>query len=101
MDCHVDALSALPVRLQLDSLLDRSLPSRLHESLQVEGLVALEHVVDGPAELVGEDREGLGLAVLPLEALAVLHSFCVVAQEEDGRFGEGPLQVGVADLAAG
>ena len=96
-----DASSAQPLRLQLDSRLDRSLPSHPHELHQVEGLISLEHVVDRPSQLVGQDGQGLGLAVLLLQALPIALSLRVVAQEHDSGFGEGPLQVDVADLGAG
>ena len=73
--------------------------SRSQERVHVEGLLSLEHEVDGPTEAVGEDGERLALTVLALQALLVLHPLGVGAQEEDGGFGEGPLEVGVADLA--
>ena len=60
----------------------------------------VEHEVDGPSELVGQDRERLGLAVLALEPGEELLALGVVAQEEDGGLGEGPLEVDVADLGA-
>ena len=70
-DSSAGALMALPLRLQLDVLLDRSLPfTFVTKRCMIEGLVPFEHVVDGPAELVGQDRERLGLAVLLLEPLA-------------------------------
>ena len=49
---------------------------------------------------MGEDGEGFGLAVLGGSAGEPLLSVGVAPEEEDGRFGEGPLEVSVADLAA-
>ena len=65
----VGSLPARPTRLQLDVGLARSVPSSLHELLHVEDGATLEHVVDRAPDLVSEDREGLGLAMLSLEFL--------------------------------
>jgi hypothetical protein len=50
---------------------------------------------------VGEDGERFSLSVLALQPLLVLHSLGIGAKEEDGGLGEGPLEVGVADLSPG
>jgi hypothetical protein len=68
---------------------------RRGEALWVKRLLAGEHVVDGPSELVSEDGQRLGLAVLALEALEDGAALFGLGDEEDGRFGEGPLEVGV------
>jgi hypothetical protein len=60
------------------------------EALRVERLLSGEDVVDGSAELVGEDGEGLGLSVLALEALEDGAALFGLGDEEDGGFGEGP-----------
>ena len=41
---------------------------RTQEALQVEGLLTHQHEVHGASDAVGEDRQGLGLAVLPFDA---------------------------------
>src|SRR5262245_43696216 len=44
-----------------------------HEALDIEDLLGLQHVVEGAAELVGQCRQGFGLAELrrqPLEQRA-------------------------------
>jgi hypothetical protein len=47
---------------------------------------------------VGEDGQRLGLTVLSLEALEAGAALFGLGDEDDGGFGEGPLEVGVADL---
>lgn len=59
--------------------------SRADEAVQVEGLVALEHEVEGTGELGGEDGEGLLLAAVPFDQLRLeLLSLRVGAEEESG-----------------
>ncbi len=70
------------------------------EFLLVKHLVLFPDVVDRPSELVRQHRQGLALAVLPLEPGVVLLALGVLSQESDGCFREGSLEVGVADLAA-
>ena len=49
---------------------------------------------------MGEDAKGLGLAVFAAEPLDDLASLGALAEKRHGGFGEGPLQVDVADLGA-
>jgi hypothetical protein len=91
---------ARPTGLELGVGLTRSLRLRRHELLQVERGAARQHVVGRPAQLVREDREGFPLAMLPLEALEQLLAGGILTEKQDGRLREGPLEVGVADLAA-
>jgi hypothetical protein len=49
---------------------------------------------------MGEDGEGLALAVCFLQAGEICLARSVAPEEQDGRFGEGPLQGGVPDLRA-
>lgn len=65
------------------------------------GAGSLQHEVGSATELVGEDGESLSLAALGLEAVLVPLSFGVVAEEADGGFGKGPLEMGVSDLGSG
>jgi len=85
--------SGLPAPLDLFS-------GSAHELLQIEGCLALEHEIDDPAEFVGKDGKGLGLAVLLGQAREVGLAQRVLAQEQRGGLRTGPLQVGVADLLA-
>ena len=52
------------------------------EALHVEGPILAQHEVDGPAQLGGQDRERLGLAVSSGDAPEVSLAFGVLAQEE-------------------
>ena len=47
-----------------------------------------------------QDREGFGLAVAGPESLLEHLGRRVGSEEEDGRLGEGPLEMDVADLAS-
>ncbi len=57
-------------------------PLRTQETLQVEGLLAHQHEVDGATDAVGEDREGLGLAVLPFDAAEQFLALRTLRQEQ-------------------
>jgi len=67
----------------------------------VEGLVPFEHEVDGTAELVGEDAQGLSFPVFALEAVVEPLALGEMTDHGDGRLTEGPLEVDAADLVAG
>ena len=88
------------MRLELDVGLTRSAPSGRQELLHVEPGAPLQHEIGGAAELVGQDGQRLGAAVLASEFLKERLGLGVGAQEEDGGFGPGPLEMGVADLGA-
>jgi len=64
----------------------------------VKRLLVFEHEIDGSPELVGEDREGLSLAVFTGKSLEILFGLLIAFEEEDRSLREGPLEVGVADL---
>src|SRR5690606_36350652 len=70
------------------------------ETFHIERRVPPEHVVDRTAELGGQHTESLALPVLLLQALEVLLPLRVAPQKQRRGFGEGPLQVDVADLLA-
>jgi len=70
------------------------------EAVRVEGLVFLEHEVGGAAELGGQDREGLALAVLATQSVDERVGRRIPLEEADGGLAEGPLEMGVADLGA-
>jgi hypothetical protein len=72
-----------------------------HESLQFEGLAPQQHVIDGPAQLGGQNAKSLSLAVLFLKPSEVLLPNRVGAQEQGSCFGEGPLEVDITHLPAG
>jgi len=56
--------------------------------------------VDGATELGRQDRQRLGLPMLAGEASQVGLAGGVVAKEQHGGLGEGPLELDVADLGA-
>ena len=88
-----------PTASQLDIGFTRPAPAlRLEELVHIERLLAFEHVVDGGAQFPGKDPKGLPFAVLRFKSSKVFLRGSVSPQEEAGRFGEGPLQMGVADL---
>ena len=76
------------------------MPSLSKEPLEIKGFTAAQHVVDGPAQPGGQDAERLLLAVLLLTPLLPGLDFRAAADEQADRFGEGPLEMGVADLLA-
>jgi len=58
------------------------------------------HEVDGSPELVGEDGKGFGLSMFFSELFDEFLCGWIVPQEENGGFGESPLQVNVPDLGS-
>ncbi len=64
----------------------------------VKSLLVFKHEIDGTPELVGEDREGLGFAVLTGKPLEILFGRFVALEEKHRCLGEGPLKVSVTDL---
>ena len=69
------------------------------EDFHMEWLLSFEHEVDGSAQFVGEDREGLGFAVFADEPGMILLGLFISSEEEASGFGEGPLEMDVTDLA--
>ena len=57
-------------------------------------------MVGRPTDLVGENRQSLGFAVLTLELLEEVLTLGVLAEEQDGGLRESPLEMNVSDLAA-
>ena len=88
-----------PERFQLDGRLIHPLQFlETEEFVLVKSLLVFEHEIGGTPQLVGEDREGLGFAVLMGKPLEVLFSRLVALEEKHGCLGEGPLEMSVADL---
>lgn len=87
--------------LQLDVWLDRSLLLHPEEILHIKRLLSDEHVIDRSAQPVCENAERLCLTVFSLEPLLVLHPRRIILEKKYGCFRERPLEVHVADLAAG
>src|SRR3990172_9251126 len=88
-----------PERFQLDGRLIHPLQFLETEELfLVKRLLVFEHKIGGPPELVGEDREGLGLAVLTGKPLEILFPGLIALEEKDRCLREGPLEMSVTDL---
>jgi hypothetical protein len=88
-----------PERFQLDGRLIHPLQCLETEELfLVKSLLVFEHEIDGPPELVGKDREGLGLAVLTGEPFEIPFAGIIAFEEKDRCLGEGPLEMSVTDL---
>ena len=93
------SLKPAPVRRR--ALLSPLLLARSgQEGVHLEDALLAEHHVDDSAELGGEDRKRLALAVLAGEATQHPLAFGVVAEEEGCGLGEGPLEVDVPHLRA-
>ena len=75
-------------------------PSLSEEALRVEGFLAAQHQIDGPTQLGGQDAEGFLLAMLLLTALLPGLDRRAAADEQADGFGEGPFEMGIADLLA-
>jgi len=88
------------VGVQLDGRLTRSAPLPMEELLHIKGGFALEHVIDGPCQLVGQDGEGFALAMLLLQTRQVFLPCGIIAQEHHRSLGKSPFEVGIPDLFA-
>src|SRR5262249_22502920 len=82
-----------PVRPRLAGCPVRSVSQ---EAVEVEDLLGMEQVIEGPAELVGQHRQRFRLAQPRRQLLQVPADPLVLLGAEDGGLGEGPLQPGVA-----
>jgi hypothetical protein len=90
----------IPLRVQLGAKLTRSAPLGPSEYVHIESCLALEHVVDRPAQFMSQDAQGFPLVMLVLQTAQKLLALGSVPQEESGSFREGPLEVRVADVLA-
>ena len=85
----------VPVRRQADP----SPPvSQTEELFLMESLLVFKYKINGSSEFVGQDGKGFGFAVFMSKPLQVLFPWFVAFEEQDGCFGESPLEMGVADL---
>ena len=77
------------------SQLDRGLclsPQRLrsHKAIEIKRLFPREHVIHGPAQLMGEYGQRFGLTVFVFKFGKIRFSRLTLADEEHGGFGKGP-----------
>src|SRR5262249_57641560 len=70
-----------------------------HEAVDIEYLLRVQHVVEGPAQLVGRRRQRLGLARPRRRPVEQGADALVLLGRQHGGLAEGPLQPGVAGLA--
>ena len=61
-------------------------------------LLSFENIIDSPRKFMGQDGQGLGIAVHPCELVPVFYSRRISPKEKDNSFGEGPFKMSVADL---
>ena len=92
---------AEPIATQLGCRLACSPPLALEKGVTIEHHLPFQHVINGSGQLMGQDGQGLALPVLFLSAGEILLARRIVAEEQDGRFGEGPLEIRIANLRAG
>jgi hypothetical protein len=81
----------------------RACPGSYHlfeECFHIKHRLSCEDVIGSPGQLVSHDSQGFCLPMFFLESGAIYFCFFVSSQEEDGSFGEGPLEVDVADFCA-
>ena len=86
--------------VQLGARLTRSAALGLEEPIHIKRHLALEHVIDRPAQFVSQDAQGFSFVMFFLQSGQKFLSWFVVAQEQRGGFGKGPLEVGIADFFA-
>jgi len=73
---------------------------RSHEFLQVERRVVFQHIENSSGQLVSHYADCFPLAVQLGQVIHQLLGRGVVADEEQGSFRKGPLQMRIADLGA-
>jgi hypothetical protein len=64
-------------------------------------LLALKDMIDGSCELMSQDGQGLGGTMFPGQFIPAGYCLRISAEEKDCGFGEGPFQMGIADLLSG
>jgi hypothetical protein len=73
----------------------------VEKGVAIERHSAFQHVIVRPGQLMRQDREDLALPVFFLSTGQILLARRMVAEAQDRRFGEGPLEVRMPDLRAG
>ena len=86
--------------VQFGARLTRSPPLSLEELLPIERHLAMEHVIDGTGQLMGQHGQGCTWAMFFLQTGEIFLRRWMVSQEQDGSFRKGPLEMGIADLGA-
>ena len=71
----------IPLRVQLGAKLTRSAPLGPSEYVHIESCLALEHVIDRPAQLMRQDAQGFTLVMRVLQTAQKLLALGIVTQE--------------------
>jgi hypothetical protein len=69
------------------------------EGIHTKRFLSFEHEVNGSADFMGKNGKRFSLAVLADQAVVIELSLFISSKEETGGLGEGPFEMGVADLA--
>src|SRR4030095_6092703 len=85
---HVCSRQAHPLRVQLGVRLTHSAPLAMEELVHSKGRLALEHVIDGPRELVRQDGQGFPLVMFFLQAGEIFLPCWIVTQEQCSCLGK-------------
>src|SRR5215475_15325972 len=89
---------AQPIATQLGGWLACSPPFALEKLLPIKSGGTLQHIIDGPGQLMRQEGQGLARAMCFLEAAQRLLARRMVAETQERGFGEGPLEVRGAHL---
>jgi hypothetical protein len=73
----------------------------MEKLVQIECRVSLARVIHGAGQFMGQDGQGFPLPMFFHQAGEAFLTRRVVAEKQDGGFGEGPFEVGIANLLAG
>jgi hypothetical protein len=75
-------------------------PLAPEKGVEIEHHPPFQHVIDGPGQLMHENRPCLALAVFFLQPTKVFLARGMRPQKQDRSFGEGPREIRVTDLSA-
>jgi hypothetical protein len=73
-------------------------PFGVEEAVHGKGSLSLAPGVDGPGQVMGQERQGVSCAGFFLYAAEACLSLGMLPPEEDGRFGERPRERRLADF---
>ena len=69
--------------------------------VHIKSLLVFKHEVNGPAQLVGIDSQGLALVVFSAQPVHIFFGLVRFTQADHGRCPDGPFKMGVTDLLIG
>ena len=70
----------------------------MQELIPIESHVALEHVIDGTGQRMGQHGQGFAFVIFFLQTGEVFLRWWMVSQEQDSGFSKGPFEMGIANL---